>query len=102
MKCIAEAFSNKLAEATKKLKVGNGLDEDTQVGPIINEKGFNKIVDQINDAIEKGADVLPEINLTPIRNKVTSSLPYCLNKCYARYEHYAGRNIWSSCADYYL
>ncbi|MDR7236466.1 NAD-dependent succinate-semialdehyde dehydrogenase [Neobacillus drentensis] len=55
---IAEAFSNKLAEATKKLKVGNGLDKDTQVGPIINEKGFNKIVDQINDAIEKGAMVL--------------------------------------------
>src|SRR3954468_619656 len=55
---IAEAFSAKLAEATKKLKVGNGLDKDTQVGPIINEKSFNKIVDQINDAIEKGAEVL--------------------------------------------
>ncbi|MBT2654560.1 NAD-dependent succinate-semialdehyde dehydrogenase [Bacillus sp. ISL-18] len=55
---IVEAFSDKLAEATKKLKVGNGLNIDTQVGPIINEKGFNKIVDQINDAIEKGAIVL--------------------------------------------
>jgi succinate-semialdehyde dehydrogenase/glutarate-semialdehyde dehydrogenase len=55
---IAEAFSAKLAEATKKLKVGNGLDNDTQVGPIINEKSYNKIVDQINDAIEKGAQVL--------------------------------------------
>ena len=55
---IADAFSAKLAEATKKLKVGNGLNLDTQVGPIINEKGFNKIVDQINDAIEKGAMVL--------------------------------------------
>ena len=55
---IAKAFSTKLAEATKKLKVGNGLDKDTQVGPIINEKGFNKIVAQINDAIEKGAEVL--------------------------------------------
>ncbi|ULT58822.1 NAD-dependent succinate-semialdehyde dehydrogenase [Neobacillus drentensis] len=55
---IVEAFSAKLAEATKKLKVGNGLDIDTQVGPIINEKGFNKIVSQINDAIEKGAMVL--------------------------------------------
>ncbi|MEH7094409.1 NAD-dependent succinate-semialdehyde dehydrogenase [Neobacillus vireti] len=55
---IVEAFSAKLAEATKKLKVGNGLEKDTQVGPIINEKGFNKIVDQINDAIDKGAMVL--------------------------------------------
>ena len=55
---IADAYSKKLAEAAKKLKVGNGLDKDTQVGPIINEKGYNKIVAQINDAIEKGAEVL--------------------------------------------
>ncbi|MEH7119083.1 NAD-dependent succinate-semialdehyde dehydrogenase [Neobacillus vireti] len=55
---IVDAFSMKLAEAAKQLKVGNGLDKDTQVGPIINEKGFNKIADQINNAIEKGAMVL--------------------------------------------
>jgi succinate-semialdehyde dehydrogenase/glutarate-semialdehyde dehydrogenase len=55
---IAEAFSAKLAEAAKNLKVGNGLDKDTQVGPIINEKGYKKIVEQINDAIEKGAVAL--------------------------------------------
>lgn len=55
---IAEAFSKKLAEEASKLKVGNGLDQDTQVGPIINEKGYNKIVEQINDAINKGAEVL--------------------------------------------
>lgn len=55
---IAEAFSKKLAEEASKLKVGNGLDKDTQVGPIINEKGYNKIVEQINDAVSKGAEVL--------------------------------------------
>lgn len=57
-KKVAEAFSKKLAEAAKKLRVGNGLDEGTQIGPIINEKGYNKIVAQINDALEKGAEVL--------------------------------------------
>jgi succinate-semialdehyde dehydrogenase / glutarate-semialdehyde dehydrogenase len=55
---IAEAFASKLADEAKKLKVGNGLDKDTQVGPIINEKGYEKVVSQINDAIEKGALVL--------------------------------------------
>lgn len=55
---IADEFSAKLAEAAKKLKVGNGLDQDTQVGPIINQKGYDKIVAQINDAVEKGAEVL--------------------------------------------
>jgi succinate-semialdehyde dehydrogenase / glutarate-semialdehyde dehydrogenase len=55
---IAKTFSNAFAEAAKKLRVGNGLDKGTQIGPIINEKGYNKIINQINDAIEKGAEVL--------------------------------------------
>lgn len=55
---IFQEFSIRLIEEVKKLKVGNGLDENTQIGPIINEKGFSKIVSQINDAIEKGAEVL--------------------------------------------
>lgn len=55
---IVDQFAEKLAEEVKKLKVGNGLDPDTQIGPIINEKGYEKIVSQIEDAIEKGADVL--------------------------------------------
>ncbi|MCM3570597.1 NAD-dependent succinate-semialdehyde dehydrogenase [Neobacillus mesonae] len=55
---IAEAFSQKFADEVSKLKVGNGLDQETQVGPIINEKGYDKIVAQIQDAVEKGAEVL--------------------------------------------
>ncbi|WML55596.1 NAD-dependent succinate-semialdehyde dehydrogenase [Neobacillus sp. PS3-12] len=55
---IVDQFAEKLAEEVKKLKVGNGLDSDTQIGPIINEKGYEKIVSQIEDAIDKGAEVL--------------------------------------------
>ncbi|ASN06815.1 NAD-dependent succinate-semialdehyde dehydrogenase [Virgibacillus necropolis] len=55
---IVDAFSEKLAVEVEKLKIGNGLEEGTDVGPIINGKGYEKIVDQINDAIEKGAEVL--------------------------------------------
>ncbi|WP_271398266.1 NAD-dependent succinate-semialdehyde dehydrogenase [Salinicoccus roseus] len=55
---ILEEFSNKLKSKVEQLKVGNGLDEDTQVGPVINEKGFNKIISQINDAVDKGAEVV--------------------------------------------
>jgi succinate-semialdehyde dehydrogenase / glutarate-semialdehyde dehydrogenase len=55
---IVDQFAEKLAEEVKKLKVGNGLDSDTQIGPIINGKGFEKIVSQIEDAIDKGAEVL--------------------------------------------
>lgn len=55
---IVDAFSTKLAAEVAKLKVGNGLEKDTQVGPVINGKGFDKIVTQIKDAIDKGAELL--------------------------------------------
>lgn len=55
---IVDQFAERLAAEVKKLKVGNGLDPDTQIGPVINEKGYDKIVSQIEDAIDKGAEVL--------------------------------------------
>ena len=55
---VVDAFAEKLTAAVAKLKVGNGLDKSTDIGPIINEKGYDKIVSQVNDAIEKGAEVL--------------------------------------------
>src|SRR5699024_938356 len=55
---IVEEFSKKLAAASKELKVGNGLDEDTTIGPVINKGAYEKIVEQIDDAVAKGATVL--------------------------------------------
>jgi succinate-semialdehyde dehydrogenase/glutarate-semialdehyde dehydrogenase len=55
---IAEEFTAKLSNTVARLKVGNGLEKETQVGPVINGKGFDKIVSQIQDAIEKGAEVM--------------------------------------------
>ncbi|MEN1968769.1 NAD-dependent succinate-semialdehyde dehydrogenase [Lentibacillus sp. N15] len=55
---IVEEYSKKLAAEVEKLKVGNGMDKGTDVGPIINKKGYEKIVEQVNDAVEKGAEVL--------------------------------------------
>lgn len=55
---IEEAFSKKLANKVAELKVGNGIEEDTDIGPIINKKGYNKIAEQIKDAVGKGANVL--------------------------------------------
>lgn len=55
---IVETFSQKFANAAKTLKVGNGMLLDTDVGPVINQKGFDKIVAQIEDAKSKGATIL--------------------------------------------
>jgi succinate-semialdehyde dehydrogenase/glutarate-semialdehyde dehydrogenase len=55
---VKDEFAKKLSEEAAKLKVGNGLEKGVNVGPVINKKGFDKIVGQINDAVEKGAKVL--------------------------------------------
>ena len=55
---VIDEFAEKLVKEVAKLKVGNGLEEGIQVGPVINGDGFKKVVSQIDDAIEKGADVL--------------------------------------------
>ena len=48
---IADEFSEKLTSRVKELKVGNGLVEDTDVGPVINAGGYEKIHTQIEDAV---------------------------------------------------
>jgi len=55
---IFEPFIEKVVEKTKKLKIGNGLDPDVEIGPINNEKQLKIIENQIQDAISKGAKVL--------------------------------------------
>lgn len=55
---IVDDFAQKLTDAVNQLRVGNGLDEGTDIGPIINRKGYEKIIAQVKDAIEKGAEVL--------------------------------------------
>lgn len=55
---ISKTFAEKLAGATKNLVVGNGLDASTDIGPVINEESYQKIVAQVKDAVSKGAEVL--------------------------------------------
>lgn len=55
---IVDEFADRLVREVAKLKVGNGLEEDTQIGPVINGDGFRKVVSQIDDAVQKGAEVL--------------------------------------------
>ncbi len=55
---VVDAFAEKLVKEAAKLKVGNGLAAGTDIGPVINGDGFKKVVSQIDDAIENGAEVL--------------------------------------------
>ena len=55
---IYEVFSQKLATAVSKLKVGDGLEEGTNLGPLINAEAINKVQEHIIDAKAKGATVI--------------------------------------------
>lgn len=55
---IYDAFAQKLAEATKQLKVGSGLEEDVVQGPLINQAAVDKVQELVDDATAKGAKVL--------------------------------------------
>lgn len=54
-KNVYAAFTEKFVAAVQALKVGNGLDEGTQIGPLINEKAVVKAQKLIEDACAKGA-----------------------------------------------
>ncbi len=55
---IAEAFAEKLAIATRNMKVGDGMAEGTVIGPLIDDGAVLKVEDHIQDAVSKGAKVI--------------------------------------------
>lgn len=55
---IYDAFAQKLAEASRKLKIGNGLEGDVQIGPLIDDKAVAKVEEHIADAVQNGARVI--------------------------------------------
>ncbi|KAF6292378.1 aldehyde dehydrogenase 5 family member A1 [Rhinolophus ferrumequinum] len=58
-KGIHDSFVKKFAEAIKtNLHVGDGFEERTTQGPLINEKAVEKVEKHVSDALSKGATVV--------------------------------------------
>ncbi|MBS4150132.1 NADP-dependent succinate-semialdehyde dehydrogenase [Pseudomonadota bacterium DY0742] len=55
---VYEAFAEKFQAAVAKLRVGDGLAEGTDVGPLIDAKAAAKVREHIEDAVGRGARVL--------------------------------------------
>lgn len=55
---IYDAFAAKLVEKVKALKVGDGTQANTEIGPMIEAKALDKVESHIADAVEKGATLL--------------------------------------------
>jgi len=57
-KKVANDFIEKFVQKTEKLKVGDPMSEETDIGPLVNRNGLKTIEDQVSDSVEKGAELL--------------------------------------------
>jgi benzaldehyde dehydrogenase (NAD) len=55
---IAEEFAHKLGERAAALKVGDPREEDTQIGPLVNEDALRRVTEHFDDAVARGAKVI--------------------------------------------
>jgi succinate-semialdehyde dehydrogenase/glutarate-semialdehyde dehydrogenase len=55
---VYDAFAAKLKVAVEKLRMGDGFDEGTTLGPLISAEAISKVQEHVADAIAKGASVL--------------------------------------------
>lgn len=55
---LADRFVNKLSAEAAKMKVGNGLDEASRVGPLVSARQRDHVLRQVADAVAKGATVV--------------------------------------------
>jgi succinate-semialdehyde dehydrogenase/glutarate-semialdehyde dehydrogenase len=54
---VYDTFVEKFTRAVTELRVGNGLDKNVQIGPLIHEKGLKKVKNHVEDAVAKGAKI---------------------------------------------
>jgi len=52
---IQPPFADAMAEGVRKLRVGDPMSDQTQVGPLVDKQGLEKVVSHVDDAIGKGA-----------------------------------------------
>ena len=54
---VYDQFVNKFAAAVEKLKLGNGMEQGVNLGPLIDQKAVKTVCEFIDDAVVKGATI---------------------------------------------
>ena len=62
---IHDEFTDKLIAASQKLRLGNGLDEGVDLGPLINDAAVDKVQRHLADARERGGHIACGGKLSP-------------------------------------
>ncbi len=57
-KNIANEFMEQFVQKTEKLRVGDPLSDDTDLGPLVNASGLKTIDSQVKDSVKEGAEIL--------------------------------------------
>lgn len=57
-RAILDDFTTRFAARTAALKVGNGLDDGVQIGPLMHARAVAKVEAQVADAVAKGARIV--------------------------------------------
>jgi succinate-semialdehyde dehydrogenase/glutarate-semialdehyde dehydrogenase len=55
---IFDEFSKKFVYAASRLNIGNGLEKEVQIGPLIDQAAIDKVHAHVQDAVKKGAEIL--------------------------------------------
>jgi succinate-semialdehyde dehydrogenase/glutarate-semialdehyde dehydrogenase len=55
---VYDEFAKKFAAAVSELNVGPAIDDDTEIGPLVNQAALDKVEGLVADALDKGASVL--------------------------------------------
>jgi acyl-CoA reductase-like NAD-dependent aldehyde dehydrogenase len=58
VKNIANEFIEKFVKKTERLKVGDPLSDEIDIGPLVNASGLKNIDSQVKDSVKEGAEVL--------------------------------------------
>lgn len=55
---IQSPFADAMAEGVRKLRVGDPMSDQTQVGPLVDQQGVDKVAAHVDDALSKGANAV--------------------------------------------
>ena len=55
---MLEAFTQAFADRIARLKVGDGLSDGTDIGPLMHERAIAKVEEQVADALQRGAKLV--------------------------------------------
>jgi succinate-semialdehyde dehydrogenase/glutarate-semialdehyde dehydrogenase len=63
-----EAFAGAVSERVRRLRVGNGMEPGTDIGPLINRAGYEKVRRHVSDALRHGAERVVGTEQPPLEN----------------------------------